>query len=606
MANRKQLIPGSILIDERGEINNRSKENNKTVSSIVSNNPVNPNNDKQSKVNKDSLSYFAPTTIQPGIPATSESNTRQNPAPRTPTTGPPMLDRQKTPSESLSKDNKPWVNPYWPSFNQTNPPKQSPKNSPRTSTSPATNSKPGTWVNPYWGTKPLGPSGSLPNEPRQTPDVRGASASPATQQSAKPVVLSHAYESQQSALSEIDFLPTPSFYERIYPLHVLSSSSQPNMNNKLPTSLAQDSTKATQSQGNTQPNTPFGIGNRGGPGHSTSPMGQQYTSNQGTTSMPSWQPAASTPLPLYPNSNTASSLPTGSILRVITKLDLDTIQEAFDTIATNPHSIPVIPSTLQLFQPKSHQFPHLPGSQSPVTASQPEQRQSFPFATSNLPSTDPNSRSPPFPNFLSGNYPSNPQSVPIPNGSPGSYPVNTQHPQMPSFLSNAHSPSMPGASPPSYPSNTQPQPMSSFSTDNYPMRTQYPPMTSFPSANYPSNHQSPPMSGTPSPSHLANTQPQYISTFSTGNYPPNAQSPPLTTFSSGNYPVKTNYPQMPPFSAGAYPITLHCVPVPNFSSASYPSNAQSNPFSNFSIGNYDVISNPVASPLPKQRSIVLI
>ena len=523
---------------------------------------MNPNSDKQPNSNRGSASYLAPKSTQPGILPFSALDNRSELPCRAVLPGPPPLDRQPTPPGSQNNDSKPWVNPYWPSSNQASPPRESQKNSIRPSPSAATNSKPGTWVNPYWGTKPAGPSTSPANGSQQKANTQGTSASPAVQQDVKPVLLNRAYEFEQSASFDFDFLPTPSFYERIYPVQVPSPSSQSNANNRSQTNPAQGSTRkdvndynssnALPGQGNMQS---AGVENRGNPSY------PPPAPTQKATVLPGLHPASSTPPPSYSGRPAGLSSSGGSILKVITKLDLDTIQEAFDTMATNPNSLPVIPSTAQLFRSQSNQGSNVPPSQSPMPAQKPEQRPSFPFTTTNPPSPPSNSRSPPLGNFSLGNYP-----------------TNTQYSPRPAFSSA------------SYPSNPQPASIPGVSAGNYPVRTQYPQMPAFSSANHTSQPQSPPMPA-----------------FPTGNiHPPNAQYSPLSTFTSGNYPAKTDYPQMQTFSTGGYPLTLQCIPVPTFSSGIHFSNGQSAPLPNFPMGNYEVISDPAPNHLPRQQSIVLI
>ncbi|CAF2750482.1 unnamed protein product [Rotaria sp. Silwood2] len=161
-----QLIPGSILINDQGEIDDLLWSQNTYIQTILSNNPLNPTDQYIVYDNPGSGGYLAPTHIQrrivtssPGVSANPESHfgyRRSSSSSNADTRSRPAFNRQQTFPERTDNNIQPWVNPYWgPQPNQTN--SQFTQNNNRIGNQqsvPLNNSTKNTWVNPYWGPKP--------------------------------------------------------------------------------------------------------------------------------------------------------------------------------------------------------------------------------------------------------------------------------------------------------------------------------------------------------------------------------------------------------------------------------------------------------------------
>ena len=229
--NVEQLIPGSILINDRGEIYDRTLKNNGRADS-----PPIESASSTTKVG----GYLTPKHVQrqivtsPGLIVNNENSSnfrRSESTSDANTPGEIPFNRQQTFPGTQNKNLQTWVNPYWPN---TTPTKVAETPVPQPPPPPQTTTP---WVNPYWGNQPVG--STTANNPPAAPALAPApAAAPTPAPAMKPAkkktttFLRHAWEDQQTTVFTFDFLPTPSFYERIYPLNVVVySSNVPNSTN---------------------------------------------------------------------------------------------------------------------------------------------------------------------------------------------------------------------------------------------------------------------------------------------------------------------------------------------------------------------------------------
>ncbi|CAF1443036.1 unnamed protein product [Rotaria sp. Silwood1] len=118
-----QLIPGSILINDQGELDDLSWNKNTHIRPLFSNNPLNPSGKYIPDDNRGPGGYLAPTHVQrrivissPGIFVNPEINfgyTRSSSSSDLNTHSRPTFNRQQTFPESTDNNIQQWVNPYW-------------------------------------------------------------------------------------------------------------------------------------------------------------------------------------------------------------------------------------------------------------------------------------------------------------------------------------------------------------------------------------------------------------------------------------------------------------------------------------------------------------
>ncbi|CAF4597564.1 unnamed protein product [Rotaria sp. Silwood1] len=190
-----QLIPGSILINDQGELDDLSWNKNTHIRPLFSNNPLNPSGKYIPDDNRGPGGYLAPTHVQrrivissPGIFVNPEINfgyTRSSSSSDLNTHSRPTFNRQQTFPESTDNNIQQWVNPYWGTKpNQTKP--QVPQYNNRLGNQqsvPSSNSTQGSWVNPYWGTKPNQTKPQVPQYNNRLGNQQSVPSSNSTQSS---------------------------------------------------------------------------------------------------------------------------------------------------------------------------------------------------------------------------------------------------------------------------------------------------------------------------------------------------------------------------------------------------------------------------------------
>ncbi|CAF4993650.1 unnamed protein product, partial [Rotaria sp. Silwood1] len=161
-----QLIPGSILINDQGELDDLSWNKNTHIQPLFSNNPLNPSGKYIPDDNRGPGGYLAPTHVQrrivissPGIFVNPEINfgyTRSSSSSDLNTHSRPTFNRQQTFPERTDNNIQQWVNPYWGTKPNQTKPQFSQYNSRlgNQQSVPSSNSTQSSWVNPYWDTKP--------------------------------------------------------------------------------------------------------------------------------------------------------------------------------------------------------------------------------------------------------------------------------------------------------------------------------------------------------------------------------------------------------------------------------------------------------------------
>ncbi|CAF0972534.1 unnamed protein product [Adineta ricciae] len=150
----KQLIPGSILINDQGEIDDAQWSKNSGLHSSTSSASFTPGGEYISDESGGAGGYLAPTHIQRRSAPASSGQTVQSGNRNS------LTQSQQTPENMTNSTTQPWVNPYWPQKDQNNTDRsQSGNFKPNfensshlyVNTSPKTTIASDTWENPYWG-----------------------------------------------------------------------------------------------------------------------------------------------------------------------------------------------------------------------------------------------------------------------------------------------------------------------------------------------------------------------------------------------------------------------------------------------------------------------
>ena len=414
----QQLIPGSIMINDQGEINDLSRKRN-TSSSSNALNDFRPSFNRQQtfpQTNDKNIQPWAnpywPQTNSQSRPTDNRYQTATN-APRSTTSNETWKNpywKDQKPGNSITspqQQDKPWVNPYWKdskpqnstaSSQQQNKPWVNPywkDSKPQTPTTPGQQNKP--WVNPYWkDSKAQGSntSNNQQNKPWVNPYWKDKNTS---DQKANESV------NNKSSSFEYSALAVPAFYERIYPLHTPSSSPVSTMDLTGSNTIFASALKQSVID---DEEPPFTIDSQGTV-HYRAPSSSAANTNKTNIFPPSSTPSqypvsppnitepssqtsytASTPKAANNASflppNTISSLVTNSanILNyssvtsssgnVLTEADLQSIQQALQSLGTNSSTIKVVeaPNDILSFDssyPKnfsSLSFPHTTGQPS--------------------------------------------------------------------------------------------------------------------------------------------------------------------------------------------------------------------------------------------------
>ena len=359
----KQLIPGSILINDQGEIDDLTWKNDTRSESKMSDNSFNPGGKYVSDDSGGPGGFLAPVHIQrrivassPGVAAHPVNNSafkRSSSSSNASTQSRPEFNRQQTFPQKTDNNIQPWVNPYWSkNSDNTNQNKnfQPTNNSSGTKPpdKPTSSSEP--WKNPYWTdqkpqTSTVSEQKSQQWENPYWKDKNQGANGPALNKS-----LSFEYKD----------LPVPPFYDRIYPPY---TSSMPIINT---------TDKASKQDVTDDGDLPYTINSQGVVHYRGAPSSANVTNfaqpppliisqypdapPRTPNTAPHLQPANSAPLgnttstsqapSSFPN-NTASSVFINfsdypSPETVITEAELKSIQDALLLLKTNPNAIPVV------------------------------------------------------------------------------------------------------------------------------------------------------------------------------------------------------------------------------------------------------------------------
>ena len=345
----KQLIPGSILINDQGEIDDLPWKTGSRSESKLSDNSFNPGGKYVSDDNGGPGGFLAPTHTQrrivtpsPGAAAQPENNSafkRSSSLSNTNTQNRPEFNRQQTFPQKTDNNNQPWVNPYWPKNSNNTNQNSTQSSGPKPPEKPTSSNE--TWKNPYWGDK------NTSNQSANGPALNKS--------------LSFQYKD----------LPIPLFYERIYPpqtssmpvintmdetskqdindnndlpytinsqgiVHYRGASAPPNVTNFAPPPPPPPPPPPTITQ---YPVSPPRIPNAAPPLPTTNnaPVGNTASLSQAPSSFPNnIAPSVFINLNDYPSPET-----------VITEAELNSIQEALRLLETNPNAIPVVVTSNQ-------------------------------------------------------------------------------------------------------------------------------------------------------------------------------------------------------------------------------------------------------------------
>ncbi|CAF1990621.1 unnamed protein product [Rotaria magnacalcarata] len=389
----QQLIPGSILINDEGEIDDLSWKQNAHLKSSTSDNSFNPGGKYVADESGGPGGYLAPTHLQrrivtssPGLSAHPESQfgyKRSSSSSDASIQSRPKLNRQQTFPDSTNNDIQPWINPYWPKTNQTNSEaiqndhisaKENSLINPNFSAKTHEASTPFTennksnismtpiqgnqqWNNPYWKNK-------------NTSDL-GANVS----------------SMNTSSSVERDSASIPSFYERIYPPSTPLPSQMSAINNEPETNVSNEKTNQNI---NNDEDTSYTIDNKGIAHYRpelSSPMipnkPVDFTSSSTTSQYPSIPPDKRSSLspiattnnipptqvdsflslsnpnniksPQLTNSNSeqfsllnAFSSSTSAAAAVLTEADLNNIHHALHLLETNPNAVYIMGTPAQV------------------------------------------------------------------------------------------------------------------------------------------------------------------------------------------------------------------------------------------------------------------
>lgn len=364
-AGLQQLIPGSILINDKGEIDNLSYKQNTNFDSNTSTNSFHPGGEYISDDSGGPGGYLVPTHIQRRI-VTSPSGINVNPQNQVDyqrstslsnanTHNRPEFNRQQTFPQKTDHDIQSWVNPYWPKSNQTNTQssqnnntklndsQQSSQNKPSQTSASSTNA----WENPY-----LKDQSSTPSKPK---DQKWENPYWKDKNSSNGLALEGSLPSEYKV---------PSFYERIHPppsptqakhenmLSTETSKLTTNDNDDLPYTIDKQGVAHYRSEPSSINNTDKTVNFASAPTTTQPSVPPQNLPNTVSTSQkPNNAPPPSLPiLNDYPLLSFNYSSLTTSSSNVLTEEDVNSIQHALHLLKTNSNSIPVIEVPNQVHQ----------------------------------------------------------------------------------------------------------------------------------------------------------------------------------------------------------------------------------------------------------------
>ncbi|CAF3624969.1 unnamed protein product [Rotaria socialis] len=389
----QQLIPGSILINDEGEIDDLSWKQNAHLKSSTSDNSFNPGGKYVADDSGGPGGYLAPTHMQrrivtssPGLSAHPESQfgyKRSSSSSDASIQSRPTLSRQQTFPDSTNNDIQPWINPYWPKTNQTN--SEAIQND-------HSSAKENSLINPNFSAKTYEASTSFTESNKSnismTP-VKGNQQWNNPYWKNKNASDLGANVSSMDTLSSVehDSASIPSFYERVYPPSTPLPAQMSTINNEPETNVPNEKTNQNI---NDDEDTSYTIDNKGIAHYLpelSSPMipnkAVDFTSLSTSSQYPSIPPGARSSLsPIATTNNipltqidsylslsnpnnikspqlTSSNSEQFSLLNafsssasvataVLTEEDLNNIHHALHLLETNPNAVSIMVSPAQV------------------------------------------------------------------------------------------------------------------------------------------------------------------------------------------------------------------------------------------------------------------
>lgn len=558
--NAEQLIPGSILINDQGEIDQLPWKKNGQLKPSTSNNSFTPGTNYVADENGGPGGYLAPTHIQrrivtssPGLssnPETQFGYKRSGSSSDASVQNRPTFNRQQTFPETTNNNIQPWVNPYWSKPNQMNfQSVENDKNNEKQNSLPLNSSTPTSSINTPLSTKI--PENLIPSNGIKEPNVTITPTKENQQWNNIPSKDKNKSEDttaadrlDESFSFEYKDMPVPSFYERIYPPPepVSSPAIAPKKEteveklNKIPKQIVyvdEDTAYTIDSNGiahyrpealvpnneNQPTNMPYS--SAAIPQH-PSEFSDSHNGVPHTTAANTVPPVQTNQFIPPSNSNNTKSSQFGNInmeqlsllnsssslnpttATILTEDDLDNIQRALHLLATNPSALPVIETLREA--PSSN----VPRANKPVSTLNPL-----------VASNKENKSQIPRPSSLTSSFPYNPQQ----QNQPSQLPPSAAPTSFSAFQRNISYDDVPypHMSPSQQPQSSQPAPPLSTGLSAFSQNISY------------NDH--------PYPRMPPSQQPQ-------PSQPAPAPSPPLSTAFSQNmpyndlpYPYMSNSPQ---------------------------------------------------------------
>ncbi|UJR14007.1 hypothetical protein I4U23_001007 [Adineta vaga] len=381
----KQLIPGSILINDQGEIDDALWKKNAGINSSTSSASFNPGGEYVSDENGGGGGFLAPTHIQRrAVPSSSSGQTVQS--------GNVSLSNQPPSSSSTTStpSTQPWINPYWPQSNQnnddhiqTNDSKQNAGNKSPVyiNTSPKATRSTDFWQQSHWVDNNTSNQNRLPTE---------------------------------SASSPPKILPVPFFYERIYPPPA-PSSSPTNKKSGVTHSIRKSEAHIHDDDENASDDLPYTFDSpnvvryRAGPPSPPNMRNKNVNINSTLTAAPypmsstaksnfsqyasttiSMTPSFSTNIlpTLFPNRSEYSpsvlqyNIPSlSNSITILTEEEIHSIHDALRLLQTNPNAIPVIETSNHI---KSSPSPTINHQSNPFSSFTPSSRAQSSISSRNV------------------------------------------------------------------------------------------------------------------------------------------------------------------------------------------------------------------------------
>ncbi|CAF1186408.1 unnamed protein product [Adineta steineri] len=391
-----QMIPGSILINDEGEIHDLSWKQDGQLRQSTSSTSFNPGGQYVSDESGGGGGYLAPTHIQrrPIITSTSGQTTHSNNSRPNSSTNvnngvrSPLKEKQNFPgtTTTTNNNNQPWVNPYWPKSNQNNP--EYPQNG---NPQPSNNSKRNSETKSPLNTKTTEKS-APPTATRQNPYVNGNGS---LKQKKSNIELNNSFVSPRKAP------PIPSFYERIYPPPTRVSSPAVSTNKKHERIYSNGKSNVNINDDN---DLPYTVDNNGVVHYRATSTTPNLTKKSTTTSQyPVYSSHKSNSTSHSPKPKTSSFSQTtnsanpsvlnhvtsntfanignyhpsshSNSITILTETDLDSIHEALHLLETNPNAIPLYDPSKHMPTTNINQHSHPLSSISSLFSSKPQQQQ---------------------------------------------------------------------------------------------------------------------------------------------------------------------------------------------------------------------------------------